>query len=203
MQTLVVIRMDDVESSAPEWYDAADKCEHPDFAPTYAKIRECKPVVMSTESYDRLVAVGASLPGWTGRAEFVQCEPDLSDHEDAQLVAVWLLGQSDELPRFYDRSGEPISLERFNELHARAAYHTVEDTHMVVEGKHVTVSTTWHGAYAPEDEHLLETFVFVGSLTPTEEHSWPTEEAARAGHARIVEGWRTKKELGSMEKVQQ
>lgn len=85
---------------------------------------------------------------------------------------------------YYDRQGWPIDLMQYVHLMDDRDYREVEQTDI----GDVLVSTVWLGLdHGLGDAVLIfETMVFGGDLH-LEQHRYPTEEQARAGHAEVVE----------------
>lgn len=100
---------------------------------------------------------------------------------------------------FYDREGNPISVERFGELVEEhgVAYKQVA---MTTVGR-TMVSTVWLGLdhnYSGGPPLIFETMIFGG---PNDGDMWryATEEEAKAGHERVVALVREGKIVGGAE----
>jgi hypothetical protein len=94
------------------------------------------------------------------------------------------------LDLYFDRQGEPISLERWCELMEDPNYKIVEQTDVGM----AHVSTVWLGLnhqYWPDGPiRIFETMIF-GGHRDQEQWRYATEEAAREGHADTVESLRS------------
>lgn len=105
-----------------------------------------------------------------------------------------------ELPRdepsgfHFDREGNPISIDRWAELHKDMEYVKVAYDDTACEG--ISISTVWTGfAVLPDSEKgLFETLVYVGADHFIVRHS--TEDEARKVHADLVAAFRTVKVRG-------
>jgi hypothetical protein len=93
-------------------------------------------------------------------------------------------------PRYFDRSGNPISLRKWADLWEDVAYRQVADTYV---GR-TRVSTIWlgldHGFYG-DARLIFETMVF-GRYGELGQWRWSTEKEATAWHDMVVQSLRAK-----------
>lgn len=99
---------------------------------------------------------------------------------------------------YYDRAGQPISLDEFVELsrdlNARDRKHVARTRVTDPEGREYEVSTVWMGAdhqYVPGGPILIyETMVFGPQPWANQCWRYSSDEEAGRGHARVVEAVR-------------
>lgn len=116
--------------------------------------------------------------------------PEGSSDQETQRAALDGDGWGDEMTGYYNRQGEPISLEEFSERHKtefRVAETTIGDK---------WISTVWLGRnhrFADGPPLIFETMVFqlgedgkVSSWCELDADRYSTEEEALAGHNAIV-----------------
>ncbi len=88
--------------------------------------------------------------------------------------------------KYYDRQGNPMTLEEWASKFEDNAYKRVEDTHMPDGG---WVSTVWLGTdhgFGDSIPVIFETMVFDGPHENEIQVRYHTEEEARAGHWKVV-----------------
>lgn len=85
-------------------------------------------------------------------------------------------------PRYFDREGQPISLEEWSRLHRSKSYATIAKTS--IPGTHIQVSTVWLGLNRNFSRQgnpvIFETMVFWNG--PEWCDRWTTEGKAKNGH---------------------
>jgi len=88
---------------------------------------------------------------------------------------------------FWDKSGAPLTLSQWCELFEDSRYCQIV-FNIVEEG--VTVSTVWIGMnpHRRNPPLIFETMITGPGLRGRNFWSWATEEEARAGHQRILDG---------------
>jgi hypothetical protein len=95
-------------------------------------------------------------------------------------------------PMYFDRTGRPITLERWVDLWRDDDYRRVAEDMVIVGGEPLWVSTVWLGLdhsfdYRPGHVPVVyETMTFGHGGDADMQARWPTEAAALAGHDRIV-----------------
>ena len=87
----------------------------------------------------------------------------------------------------YDRQGNPISYDRWGELHNDMEYKRIALDPLMFRDEPVTVSTVWLGldhSFGAGPPIIFETMVFGG---PYNQECWrySTEQQAREGHALV------------------
>lgn len=96
---------------------------------------------------------------------------------------------------FYNRQGEPLTVEEWGLLHEvgdEMDYRRVAEDHIIVGDEPLWVSTVWVGldmgvGFLDGGPPLIfETMVFGHGDRDGLQWRWPTEEAALAGHDRVV-----------------
>lgn len=100
---------------------------------------------------------------------------------------------------FYDKDGNPISIEELEPLHADYNYRQIGRDHI----GQILVSTVWlgvnHNFSRSGPPLIFETVVFNApeeSMLDDYCERYATEEEAKAGHARVVEMVRVLEEIG-------
>lgn len=94
-----------------------------------------------------------------------------------------------ELLRFFDRQGNPITLDEWGAKFEDMQYRTVgRDTVPLPGGANVEVCTAWHG-HDDEfmDEHIFSTGYRVDEGKWVTVEYYDTEDTATAGHKAVVE----------------
>ena len=96
--------------------------------------------------------------------------------------------------RYYDRDGNPVSQERWQQLGRQPGYSRVGYVDVTRHGRQVTVVTFWSGIAASDD--LVVPLIFctcAGIRSPAARRaayqrlwSWPTIQAARTGHQTVT-----------------
>jgi hypothetical protein len=85
----------------------------------------------------------------------------------------------------FDRDGQVIPFDQWRRLHSSADYRQVA----YLPVRDAVVSTVWHGVDLEphlEGDHIFETAVaYAGKLLTV--RRWTSEEAAIAGHTRLVD----------------
>jgi hypothetical protein len=94
-------------------------------------------------------------------------------------------------PMYYDRLGNPISMERWGILHADYDYLVIAKDVLVINELPVEISTVWLGIdhnFGRPPPLIFETMVF-GPGTPSDlyQDRYSTEEQARQGHQHVLD----------------
>jgi hypothetical protein len=114
---------------------------------------------------------------WIGRCWFIRWRPVGGGRGVEDLM-------TERYDLFYDRAGEPISMEEWSRLFRDMTYKVVEKTHV----GDAEVSTVWIGAdhgFGEGPPIIFETLIFGGALDQVGAR-YSTEEEARAGHEKFV-----------------
>lgn len=94
-------------------------------------------------------------------------------------------------PMYFDRQGQPITLDEWAE-HLRGEYKRVAQDYVIVDGEPLWLSTVWIGLdmsfdYRPGHIPIIfETMTFGHGGDADVQRRYPTEAAALAGHDRIL-----------------